>query len=475
MRPELAALDASIEGDVVDPESPEFGLVRKPAWAQYQSVRPEAVVRCKTPTDVAAMLAAARRVGLEAVPRGGGHCFAGRSATAGLVIDLSAMSSVEEAGGIATVGAGARLGDLDERLARDALAVPAGSCPTVGIAGLTLGGGLGMLGRAYGLTSDQLVGAQVVLADGRVVECDERREERLFWALRGAGAGLFGVVTSFRFRTVPAPDLTCFRLLWPLAKAPDLLETWQSWAPSAPDELAASLLLTLPDDPERPPTATLFGSSLGAKGETVRLLEELVAGAGEDPTSTSIEHLEYTVAKRYLWEHAPGAEPHAEGPPGDGSSAALAFSKSEFFARELPRDAIAALVDHFAARRAPGQARELDFTPWGGAYTRIAPEATAFPHRRERFLLKHSISLETDASRQRRDAAGDWLTRSWELVHPWGSGGVFPNFAEPGLSDLAPAYHGANRDRLVRVKAEYDPDNLFRSPARETYEIVREA
>ena len=208
----------------------------------------------------------------------------------------------------------------------------------------------------------------------------------------------------------------------------------------------------------------MFGSSLGAKDETERLLEELVVGAGEDPTSTSIEHLQYTAAKRYLWEHAPGAEPSAASAAGDQTQAALAFSKSEFFRRELPREAIAALVDHLAARRAPGQARELDFTPWGGAYTRLDPEATAFPHRRERFLLKHAVSLDTDASTERQDAARDWLTRSWELVHPWGSGGVFPNFADPGLTDLATAYYGANRNRLVRIKAEYDADIFFFYP-----------
>jgi FAD/FMN-containing dehydrogenase len=468
VRPDFAALDASIEGEVIHPESPEYESVRRPAWGQYENVRPEAVVRCRTPTDVAQSLAVARRLDLEVAPRGGGHCFAGRSATGGLVIELSAMSAVGQADGIATVGAGARLGEIDDRLATDGLAIPAGSCPAVGIAGLTLGGGLGILGRTYGLTSDQLVQAQVVLADGRVVDCDERRDEGLFWALRGAGAGQFGVVTSFWFRTVPAPDMTCFRLLWPLTKAADLLEVWQSWAPSAPDELAASLLLNLPADPERPPTATLFGSSLGAKDEAERLLEELVIGAGEDPTSTLIEHLQYTAAKRYLWEHAPGAEPHGEGLAGDEPRPALAFSKSEFFRRELPREAIAALVDHLAARRAPGQARELDFTPWGGAYTRVAPQATAFPHRRERFLLKHAVSLDTDASTERQDAARDWLTRSWELVHPWGSGGVFPNFADPGLTYFATAYYGANRNRLVRIKAVYDADNLFRSPAHET-------
>jgi FAD/FMN-containing dehydrogenase len=468
VRPEVASLDATIEGEVIDPESPEYASVRRPAWAQYESVRPEALVRCRTPTDVAEALAVARRVDLEVAPRGGGHCFAGRSATRGLVIDLSALSSVGESDGIATVGAGARLGEIDDRLARDGLAVPAGSCPAVGIAGLTLGGGLGMLGRTYGLTSDQLVHARVVLADGRFVDCDERREAGLFWALRGAGAGQFGIVTTFSFRTVPAPDLTCFRLFWPLDKAADLLAVWQSWAPSAPDALAASLLLNLPADPERPPTMALFGSSLSAKDEAERLLDELVVRAGGDPTSTAIEHLQYTAAKRYLWEHAPGAEPSTASAADGQAQAALAFNKSEFFRRTLPREAIAALVEHFVALRAPGQARELDFTPWGGAYTRLDPQATAFPHRRERFLLKHAVSLDTDASAERQDAARDWLTRSWELVHPWGSGGVFPNFADPELPDLATAYYGTNRNRLARVKAEYDADNLFRSPAHAT-------
>jgi hypothetical protein len=372
------------------------------------------------------------------------------------------MSSVVASDGIATVGAGARLSELEAGLARHELAIPAGSCPAVGIAGLTLGGGLGILGRTYGLTSDQLVQAQVVVADGRIVECDERRDEGLFWALRGAGAGQFGVVTSFVFRTVPAPTMTCFKLGWPHAHSAGLLEAWQSWAPSAPDELAASLLLNVPADFEQPPTTTLFGASLGAKDETERVLDELVGRTGADPTSVSIEPLQYTAAKRYLWDNAPGVEPSAAGSAGAEPRPALAFNKSEFFRRELPPEAIAALVDQLAAGRAPGQARELDFTPWGGAYTRLAPEATAFPHRMERFLLKHAVGLDTDVSTPRPDAARDWLKRSWELVHPWGSGGVFPNFAEPGLTNLATAYYGTNRQRLLGIKAQYDAENLFR-------------
>jgi hypothetical protein len=119
-------------------------------------------------------------------------------------------------------------------------------------------------------------------------------------------------------------------------------------------------------------------------------------------------------------------------------------------------------MDAFAAGRVTGHARELDFTPWGGAYNRTGIDETAFAHRNERFLLKHAVVLDADAASHERDAAGDWLVRSWSLVHPHGSGGVFPNFPDPDLTDSARAYHGGNLERLGRVKARYDPDNVFR-------------
>jgi FAD/FMN-containing dehydrogenase len=238
--PGIAALEAVVEGSVVPRDSPVFEDVRKPAWAQFEDIAPDAVVLCMTTEDVAETITFARRVGAEIAARSGGHCFAGRSSTRGLLIDLSEMRSVTVTDGLATVEAGALLGDVYERLDSHGLTIAAGSCPSVGIAGLTLGGGLGILGRTHGLTSDQLVGARVVLADGRVVDCDEHREPDLFWALRGAGGGQFGIVTTFLFRTIPAEDLTCFKLGWPYAQAAAAVELWQDWAPDAPDELAAS-------------------------------------------------------------------------------------------------------------------------------------------------------------------------------------------------------------------------------------------
>jgi FAD/FMN-containing dehydrogenase len=455
-------LEDAIEGTVVVAESPDYDAVRKPAWAQFEAVRPELVVSCAVPADVAETIAFARGSGMDLAVRSGGHCFAGRSSTRGILIDVSPMRSVSVADGIATVGAGARLGEVYDGLEPLGLTIAAGACPTVGIAGLTLGGGLGILGRRYGLTSDQLVRAEVVLADGRILECDEKRDADLFWALRGAGGGQFGVVTSFSFRTVPADDVTCFRLTWPHAHAAALIDAWQAWAPSAPDELAASLLLNA--FALEPPVVTLFGAMLAGEDETADRLDELIVRVGVDQASAALEQMSHGAAKRWLAENAPGVERHDQPAPGETEEPepSLVFSTSEFFRRPLAPEAIAGLLDGFSAGRAPGQALELDFTPWGGAYNRTRPETTAFVHRGERFLLKHAVVLDSDASERERDAGRTWLARSWALVHEWGSGGVFPNFADPELGDWAHAYHGANYERLTRVKANYDPHNVFR-------------
>ena len=450
MTRELAALQSAIDGEVLLPGSAAYEEAGRSAWAQYAHIRPVAIVRCATPADVVEALMCARDVGLPVAARSGGHCFAGRSSTPGILIDLGPMRSVSVADGTATIGAGAVLGDVYDELDAHGLTIAAGSCPTVGIAGLTLGGGLGILGRRYGLTSDQLVGAQVVLADGRVVDCDEHQDAELFWALRGGGGGQLGVVTSFEFTTVQADDLTCFKLRWPFARAAAAIEAWQDWSPDARDELAASLLVNAGVDREEP-TVTLFGAMLGTASETTATLDGLMGRVGADPASTVLEQMSHREAKRFL----------ADGEPW---RAVLMFSKSEFFRRQLPRDAVAALVDVFAADRAASHSRELDFTPWGGAYNRTPAEATAFAHRSERFLLKHAVALDPDASTGEQDTGREWLAKSWSLTHGWGSGGVFPNFPDPDLADWATAYHGSNYERLARAKARYDPDDVFRFP-----------
>jgi hypothetical protein len=435
------SLQGAIAGEVVLPGSPEYEVVRKPAIARFHDVRPQAVVRCATPEDVSEAVAFARRAGIATAARSGGHCFAGRSSTEGMVIDVAPMGATAVDGGVATIGAGARLGAVYDALAPHGLTIPAGCGPTVGIAGLTLGGGLGIMGRAHGLTSDHLIGAQVVLRDGRILETDEHHEPELLWALRGAGGSRLGVVTSLTFRTLPAPAATSFLCTWPHAVALAVIEAWQEWAPGAPDELAASLLVSASDGP---PTVRLLGAMLGTEADTVALLQALVDQAGADPSTTTTTHASYRDTKRHL---------AGLGGTDDDEGAHL-YSKSEFFRRGLPAETIAALVEHLV--NGPGT-RELDFTPWSGAYNRVPPDATAFVHRRERFLLKHAVVADP----ARAPAARRWLHRSWELVHPYGSGGVYPNFPDPDVGDRA--YLGGNRERLQRVAMTFSaPGRLTR-------------
>jgi FAD/FMN-containing dehydrogenase len=455
------ALQRAVAGSVVLPGSPDYDLVRRPAMARFENVRPEVVVLCATPADVSATIEFGKRVGLRTAVRSGGHSVAGRSSSEGMVIDVTPLSSVTVAGEVVTVGAGVRLGALYDALQQHGRAIPAGCGPDVGIAGLTLGGGLGILGRKYGLTCDNLLRAEVVLADGRLVECDEHHNEELFWALRGAGGGNFGVVTSFVFRTLPAPLATVFHLVWPLAQAADVAQGWQAWAPTGPDELDATMRMTASGDGERPPVVELFGAVLGSERDAAKLLEELIARAGADPASASHGPMLYREAKRYLNELDSGDDQDQQAAPDQRPQQRHLFTKSEFFRRPLPIESIAALVENFTRRLVSGQSREVAFLPWGGAYNRVRSDATAFIHRDELFLIQHLLAIDPDASVIEREAARDWLTRSWGLVHPSGSGGVYPNFPDPDLDDGAQAYYGKNHDRLLRIKATYDPDNFF--------------
>ena len=367
------------------------------------------------------------------------------------------MDEVSVCDDTVTVGAGARLADVYDALAAHDRTIAAGCGPTVGIAGLTLGGGLGILGRSHGLTADQLVAARAVLADGRVVDCDEHPHEDLFWALRGAGGGQFAAVTQLVLRTLPAPKATGFHLMWPWSLGAAVVAAWQTWAPDAPDAIAASLLVRAPADTDLSPLVTVFGAVLDEESGARAALAELVAGVGAAPTKADYTPGPYREIKRHLAEYDVWS---GERRPAE-REAGHSYSKSEFFRRDLPGDAIAELLALFADGRRR-EVRVLGFTPWAGAYNRVPADATAFAHRAERFLLKQEVVLDAGASEAERQAARDWLSRSWALVHAWGSGGVYPNFPDAELEDWGRAYHGANHDRLRRVKAAYDPGDVFR-------------
>jgi FAD/FMN-containing dehydrogenase len=370
-----------------------------------------------------------------------------------MVLDLTPLRSVSVSpAGVATVGAGARLAEVYDALHEHGLTLPAGCGPTVGIAGLTLGGGLGILGRRYGLTCDRLLAARVVLADGRIVDCDEHREPELFWALRGAGGGQFGVVTSLAFDPVATPDATRFELTWPHADAAAVVAAWQVWAPDAPDELSANLKVVAASA-DGPVEVVLFGAMLRPEAETAALLGELAGLVGARPGSEAVAGLPYRDLKRSL-DGIGSAEPAQPG------QSELVTSKSEFFRRPLPAGVVTELLDNLVRDRTAGQRRELNFTPMGGAYNRVSADATAFVHRDQRFLLEH-VAVDPAGPATGSDVAPRWVRRSWAIAHPWGSGRVYPNFPDPDLTDWTEAYHGGNHARLARAKRAYDPERLL--------------
>jgi FAD/FMN-containing dehydrogenase len=458
---DLGDLARAIDGDVIADPAALSDAARRTFNARFDDRVPQAVVRCASADDVAEAIRFVRRHRLGSAVRAGGHCFAGRSTTRGIVLDVSAMRAVEVADGVVRVGSGATLGEVLLSTLPHGLAIPAGTCPSVGVAGLTLGGGLGLLGRTHGVTSDRLEAAQIVLADGRIVDTDEHREPDLFWALRGAGTGHFGVVTELTFRPVPAPPATTFHLTWPFRDAADVVDGWMAWGPPGPDALSASAVLTASADPEEEPILEVFGTMLGPAADTRDVLDELTGRIATDPDSTFLEEMSWEDTARY-WGARAGAtlEDSRAGPPDRG----IHVVKSEFFERPLDHDTVVRLLSVLGERRVEGEARELDLSPWGGAYVRVPPDATAFVHRGASFWVKHAAALGQGASAAAVEAARRWAVASWRTVHPFGSGGVFPNFPDPDLEDWARAYYGSNLDRLLSLKARYDPQNVFRSP-----------
>jgi FAD/FMN-containing dehydrogenase len=461
--PDWESLRRGIDGDVALPGSPAYEASPPAFNVRFGDIRPTAIVSCASPQDAAGAIGFARRHGLELATRAGGHSFAAHSSTRGVLVDVTPMRSVAVAGGEATVGGGARLGEVYEALQAHDLTIPGGTCPPVGVAGLALGGGLGILGRKYGVTSDHLAGAEVVLADGRVLQCDDHHEPDLFWALRGAGAGNFGVVTTLVFRAVPAPPVTTnVHLAWPYARAAAVIQAWQGWAPAGPDDLAASLKVTAGDDPDRSPAVDVYGAFHGSRSDAAELVEALVGRVGSDPTAAVLTPMTWPRTRRWWAELGDPAEEPAGSPVPQPPAAPCLYARSEFFARPLPAEAVGALLEAFGEGRTAGESRELDFMPWGGAYNRRPADATAFVHRDQLFQLKHAVVVAAGAPPASQAAARRAATRSWASVHPWGSGRVFQNFADPDLEDWAAAYYGPNYHRLVRVKARYDPSNLFR-------------
>ncbi|HYK87120.1 MAG TPA: FAD-binding oxidoreductase [Ktedonobacteraceae bacterium] len=461
-------LSKSLQGTLIRPTSSYYSTARQLFNPRFDYIQPAAIAYCVSPADVQTCIAFAQRFGVPLAARSGGHSYGGYSTTTGLVLDVSRMNTVtvDTSAGTASVGAGTRLIDVYAALAQYGLVLPAGTCPTVGIAGLALGGGVGVLGRKLGLTCDSVLAAQIVVADGRVLTCDTNHEPDLFWALRGGGGGNFGVVTSFTFRVYPVASLSLFTLNWPWSSAADVLDAWQNWAPQAPDELWSNCLFQATSDKGAEPFVQVGGVYMGEATSLNVLLQPLINRINAGLTNRYVSDVGLLDAMLYEANcaglsvsqcHLPSQNPNGQ------LGRSTYRSKSDYFTHLLPRQGIDLLVKAITdCQNSPTLGEGgIGIDAFGGAINRVAQDATAFVHRNALFSIQYAATWNASDPASIVAANHTWLNNMWQTMRPYASGAAYQNYIDSDLVNWQQAYYGTNLPMLQRVKAAYDSGNFF--------------
>jgi len=452
-------LDRSLRGDVIQRGAHGYNAARVLFNTRFDAVKPQAIAFCESLTDVQKTVRWARRHHIHIVPRSGGHSYAGYSTTPGVIVDVSRLNAISlTAAGPAGIGAGARLIDVYSALALRGRTVPAGTCPTVGIAGLAQGGGVGFLARKFGLTCDNLLAATVVLADGTAVVANAHQHPDLYWALRGGGGGNFGIATRLVFRTHPVADVSTYSLAWPWADAKRVVAEWQKLAPHAPDGLFCVLNLNAAAGSSASPQITSAGQFDGTEAQLRALVQPLAdAGMPTRFTTSSRTYLNATL----MWAGCSSDVAACHLPPQGNLGRSTFAAKSSYGNRALTAQGIDVLVRQIEARRATGSGSGIVlFDSYGGAINRVPKDATAFVHRDALFSLQYLAYWEAGAVAAPNVA---WLRRFYAAMRPHVSPFAYQNYIDADLTNWQHAYYGSNLARLQRIKRRYDPQNVFHS------------
>jgi FAD/FMN-containing dehydrogenase len=405
--------------------------------------RPALIARCRGVADVVDAVNLARELGLEVAVRGGGHNVAGRATVeGGLMIDLAGMRGIHVDIDRQTVRAqgGATWADVNRETQLHGLAVTGGVVSTTGIAGLTLGGGIGWLMGKYGLALDNLQSVELVTAEGRVLRASAEEQPDLFWAIRGGG-GNFGVVTSFEYRLFPVGPMVAGGLIaYPFDSAREMLRFYRDFTASVPDEHTVAATLVHAPDGSGAKLAAMIACHCGtlAEGETaIRPLKQF-----SSPAMDALGPIPYCELNSML---------DAGYPKG-----ALNYWKSSFLA-QLSEEAIDTMIEHFA--RCPTPMGQVLLEHFHGAATRIGPTDTAFPHRSVGYnFLVASQTMDPTIT----DRCTAWVRQTYAAMEPFIAPGRYVNYLDDDdVGDSVPAAYASNYRRLREIKAKYDPDNFF--------------
>jgi hypothetical protein len=446
----LRELEASFAGELVRPEDATYDRHRA-VWNGSIDRHPALIARCTGASDVSAAVTFAQRTGLPLAIKGGGHSFPGQSVCDdGVVVDLGEMKGivVDSQARTATAEAGVLLGELDRETQAHGLAVPAGIVTHTGLAGLTLGGGIGWLQRKYGLTIDQLLSVDLITAEGELVKASETENADLFWGVRGGG-GNFGVVTRFEFRLNPVgPEVVAGPVFWPIEESPDVLRFYRDWIAAAPDDLMTIVIhRKAPPLPFIPPEL---------HGKPVVAIVCCYAGSVEEGEEVVAPLKAFGSPVLDLCEPKPFLEHQAMFDPSYPHGQWYYMRSCDV--GELTDEVIDITVEHAKRIRSPLTA----FPIWqmGGAISRVGEDETAFSGRG----AGHTFNITAaTAGPDGFDEEREWVRDFWSALEPHHTSGVYVNFLmNEGEDRVREAYGTKKYDRLKALKRRYDPDNLFR-------------
>jgi len=437
-------LKGKLRGELLTPADPGYDAARR-VWNGMIDRRPALIARCTGAADVIQCVKFAREHNLPVSVRGGGHSVAGNAVCDdGLMIDLTRMKSVrvDPARRSARAEPGVIWGEFDAETQAFGLATTGGQISTTGIAGLTLGGGWGHLARKHGLASDNLLAVDIVTANAEFLTASATENEDLFWGLRGGG-GNFGVVTSLEYRLHPVGPVLGGIVAYPFAKAKEVLKLYRELTAAAPDELASGLvLLSLPDGTPVTGVVVCYNGPIETGERLLKPLREF-----GPPLMDQIGPIPYTAAQKLIDAFYP--------------TGLQSYWKSSFL-RNISDEVIDIMVTYCAQRPTP-LCHGLIEHQLGGAVSRFARDATAFPHRDVQYSF---MSLGVSTGRAEIDSCARWASEFWEAMRPCSTGSVYVNYlgreADEGAERVKAAYGPQTYQRLVSLKNKYDPTNLFR-------------
>jgi hypothetical protein len=439
-------LARDLDGDLVRPGDPDYDEAKELFNPRWDGVRPVAVVEAASAQDVSVAIKFAQHWHLTVRPKAGGHSYVGASdATGSMMISTSRLTSVhyDTSDQTVGVGAGAKLYPVHRVLAAHGRTFPTGTCPTVGAAGLTLGGGIGIASRLHGLTCDQLYAAQIVTADGVIRTAGESTNSNLLWALRGGGGGNFGIVTLLHYHTQPTSSLGFFLLTFPWARSPAVVRGWASRMTVAPHPTWANLHLEA--NANGTTEARVVGVCL--PGHEAAEAAAMEAAIGVDASSSQLFTKSFLDAIQFLGGGTTS--------PRQGWAAG-----SDILPRMTPP--IASAITHVIADRAhSGQSGVAILDPLTGAVHARGPGATAFPWRRHLCDIQWYLDMPDHPTLPEVHAAYNWIATCHQSVASLSSGG-YVNYLEPRRK--VASYYGGNLARLQTVKHIYDPGSFFSTP-----------